>query len=413
MSCYSVSDATTEALLPILSDNPFGVCLIRDELAAFFNGMDSYRNGSVDRQIYIEIHGGRFVQAHRKTGTRYLAAKTPSMSIIGGIQSDVIRRTVRSDPEFMMTGFGARFLMVYPPAKPIRWNRNFVNATVLASYEGLIETLLRYREQFTPDEPGIVSMTPEATSLIFGFQNQHADDSLDIADGNVRYVENKAGMHCARLALVLHVIGCIEYGLDPITPITAETMWQAIALTEWFLNEAHRIYAMFATSDEETAEEILTDDQREVVKVLRRVDRPATERELKRASRVLQKLENIGEVLRQLIAMKKVQDVFRNGVVAYDFPTVDTVAVDELPVNSGKYQQNVNVNTVNAPEYDFSDPPGAVDFSVAPNPESAPPESLRCPNCAHHCPETYPDGLCAEGYCQMDLPCHDLTTGTI
>ena len=113
MSCYSVSDATTEALLPILSENPYGVCLVRDELAAFFNGMDAYRSGSVDRQVYIEIHGGRFVQAHRKTGVRYLAAKTPSLSIIGGIQSDVIRRTIHAEPEFLTTGLGARFLMVY------------------------------------------------------------------------------------------------------------------------------------------------------------------------------------------------------------------------------------------------------------------------------------------------------------
>ena len=60
MSCYSVSDATTEALLPILADNPYGVCLVRDELAAFFNGMDAYRSGSVDRQVYT-INGKKLV----------------------------------------------------------------------------------------------------------------------------------------------------------------------------------------------------------------------------------------------------------------------------------------------------------------------------------------------------------------
>jgi hypothetical protein len=90
------------------------------------------------------------------------------------------------------------------------------------------------------------------------------------------------------------------------------------------------------TGDSESADGDLTTDQCEVMKVLQKIPRPATERELKRASRVIQAMENIGEVLRQLVAMKKILDVFRNGVIAYDFPPVDTVDVDELPVNSGK-----------------------------------------------------------------------------
>jgi hypothetical protein len=271
--------------------------------------MDAYRsNGSVDRQVYIEIHGGRFVQVHRKNGIRYLAAKTPSLSIIGGIQSDVIRRTVRSEPEFMMTGFGARFLMVYPPAEPIRWNRKVADSTVLSSYEGLIETLLRYREQFTPDEPGIVSMTPEATSLIFGFQNRHAADSLDIADGNVRYVENKAGMHWARLALVLHVVDCIENGFDPIEPLPPETMRKAITLTEWFLNEAHRIYHFLVGR---TVENTLSADQREVLEVLRRIGKPATERDVKRHCTKIRVEWESGKLEKVLIELLKLDRVTR------------------------------------------------------------------------------------------------------
>jgi hypothetical protein len=250
MQRYSVSDATTEALLPVLADNPYGVCLIRDELAAFLGSMNAYKKAKTDRQIYIEFHGGHFVQSDRKTGMRHLAVKTPSLSIVGGIQSEVIRESVHSEPEFLTTGFGARFLMVYPPAKPIRWNHNVVDSAVLSSYDRLIETLVQHRKKYTHGNPGIVNMTPEAIALIFEFQNRHADEVVGIADGNIRYVKNKAGMHCARLALNLHVIHCAENSIDILSPITADTMQQAITLTEWFLNEAHRIYAMFAGKDE-------------------------------------------------------------------------------------------------------------------------------------------------------------------
>ena len=468
MSCYSVSDATTEALLPILSDNPFGMCLIRDELAAFFNGMDAYRNGSVDRQIFIEIHGGRFVQAHRKTGTRYLAAKTPSLSIIGGIQSDVIRRTVKSEPEFMTTGFGARFLMVYPPAEPIRWNSNVADSTVLASYEGLIDTLLQYREGFTPDEPGIVSMTPGATSLIFGFQNRHATDSLDIADGNIRYVENKAGMHCARLALILHVVHCVENGIDPVSPVSQETMRQAIALTEWFLNEAHRIYAMFR-EDGEPAESELTDEQRTVMKVLAK-HQPATERDIKRHCAVIREKWETGKLEKVLIELLELDRVTRQsengkgnrGTTWWKIKNSfnDSNANDTNSAEHGKYGINGSVIGVIGNENDFSTPDVVEGFGVYRNPSDrqcdtcryqqkshpdercekyqsfdhvqcvawesspeggttdVPPDVISdgsginhdpiCPNCVHHRPETYPtQGLCAKEYCQMDLQCHD------
>jgi hypothetical protein len=267
--------------------------------------MDSYRTGKVDRQVYIEIHGGRFVQAHRKTGIRYLAAKTPSLSIAGGIQSEVIRQTLRSEPEFLTTGFGARFLMVYPPAEPIRWNRNIVNSTVLSSYEGLIETLLRYRENFIPDEPGIIPMTSEATKLIFDFQNRHADESLSIADGNVRYMENKAGMHCARLALVLHVVKCVETDIDPLSPGTPETMRQAIALTEWFLNEAHRIYAMLK-GDEEPVD-------RETAIILSKIREHGGESTVRKMKDGIGKYHNKGGAEN---LERKLREMVKNGVLA-------------------------------------------------------------------------------------------------
>jgi len=120
MQRYAVADCTTEGLLPLFAKYPYGLSLIREEAAALFNGLDAHRKGiKIDRQIYIEIHDGRPIQVDRKSGERHFSAKTPSLAIIGGIQSDVIRRMVNKDSEFLSTGFGARFLMVYPPAKPI------------------------------------------------------------------------------------------------------------------------------------------------------------------------------------------------------------------------------------------------------------------------------------------------------
>jgi len=259
---YTISQSTTEALLPVLAANPYGVCLIRDELTGYFNGLDAYRSGkaALDRQMYIEFHGGRLVQSDRKTGTRYVAAKTPSVSIIGGVQSEIIRWIVQNMLEFLETGFGARFLWTYPPAKPIYWNLNVADPMALSSYDKLVGSLLSYRGRFTPTNPGIILLSPDAQGQIFRFQNRHADELLDTTDGSMRYAINKAGMHAARLCLNLHVVKCTEEGIDPCTPVSPATMEMAIVLTEWFLNESRRVYAMFrgqGTSDDKESAAIL------------------------------------------------------------------------------------------------------------------------------------------------------------
>jgi len=255
MQRYCISDSTTEKLVSILAENPYGVCLIRDELAAFFSGMDAYRKAKVDRQIYIEAHGGHPICVDRQKDELPLAADTPSVSIIGGVQSDVLRRLLISEPDFMATGFGARFLMVYPPAEPILWNNNEPVPLALTAYERLVDKIISYRQTYTPDEPGVVSLTPEAKALLFEFQNRKACKSLVVSDVNVRYALNKAGMHAARICLILHIAKCAEKDISPTAAVSEETMKQALTLTQWFLSESERVYAMLRSKGSESLED--------------------------------------------------------------------------------------------------------------------------------------------------------------
>jgi hypothetical protein len=139
--------------------------------------------------------------------------------------------------------------MVYSPPEPPLWNDNEPHPTVLTAYEELIEKILSYRKKYTPDEPGIIPLTKEAKQMIYQFQNHQAYKSLGISDGNARYVLNKAGMHAARLCFVLHIVKCAETDLHPLSSVSEETMRQALILTEWFLNEAERVYAMLRSRE--------------------------------------------------------------------------------------------------------------------------------------------------------------------
>jgi hypothetical protein len=55
---YRTGDPTTEAVVRILEDNPQGVLLARDELAAWLGSFDRYAHGAADLQFWIEVWGG-------------------------------------------------------------------------------------------------------------------------------------------------------------------------------------------------------------------------------------------------------------------------------------------------------------------------------------------------------------------
>lgn len=245
--------------------------------------IDAHSKNKSEGQFYIELHGGISIVVDRKTGQRHIAADTPSLSIIGGIQSDILRRTLVREPDFLSTGFAARFLMIYPPPIPVYWNHNEISDDVLLPYEQLIENLVGYRESISPSEPGIVRLTPEADNLIYDFQNRQADKTLDIADGNVRYVQNKAGMHAARLALVLHVVECTEKGFTLPSSVPEKTMQRAITLTEWFLNEAHRIYAMLSTRESASGGKLVVSNEALILAKIQQKGSETTVRDLRKS----------------------------------------------------------------------------------------------------------------------------------
>lgn len=67
---FLVNDTTVEALVPILRDNPRGVVVLVDELAAFFTSMDAYRaagRGALDRPKWLSMYDAGPVTVDRAT----------------------------------------------------------------------------------------------------------------------------------------------------------------------------------------------------------------------------------------------------------------------------------------------------------------------------------------------------------
>ena len=112
----TIGDATIEAVGLILSDQPKGALLVRDELAGFFGEMNRYNNGSGDRQFWLEAYGGGHYTVNRVT-REAVTIERLTIGMVGGIQPDRLGSLLMKarDDDGML----ARFCPVFPQCAPI------------------------------------------------------------------------------------------------------------------------------------------------------------------------------------------------------------------------------------------------------------------------------------------------------
>lgn len=94
---YVLNDSTIESVGKIAAENPQGLLLERDELAGWFGAMDKYSSGrgaAADRGFWLQAWNGSQYTIDRISRPS-LFIPNLSVSIIGGIQPDAIRRIAK------------------------------------------------------------------------------------------------------------------------------------------------------------------------------------------------------------------------------------------------------------------------------------------------------------------------------
>lgn len=89
-----LSDTTVEAAQMVLQDSPRGVMLAQDELSGWFGQMDKYSGGKSDRAFWLQAFNGGSYDVQRVSRKAYIP--NLSISLVGGIQPDVIRDLMKS-----------------------------------------------------------------------------------------------------------------------------------------------------------------------------------------------------------------------------------------------------------------------------------------------------------------------------
>jgi len=195
------SDTTPEALARLLSCQPKGLLITRDELAGWLGSFNRYSGGQGgDRAFWLEAYGGRpYVIDRARNGGESVIVPNLAASIIGGIQPDKLQSLLLSGDD---DGLPARFLFCWPDPVPLERPQGLPE-----SHEA--ETALRWLNSLSliPDGSGglthgIAKLSEEAATFFQEWRKEHAANQ---PDGSIAGWWGKMPGVCLRLAL------CFEY----------------------------------------------------------------------------------------------------------------------------------------------------------------------------------------------------------
>jgi phage/plasmid primase-like uncharacterized protein len=137
-----VEDITMEACQEVARHSPDGILALQDELSGWFGGIEKYaggKGGAKDRAFWLQaFNGGQY--AVNRVGRGSFLIDNLSVSILGGVQPDPIRRIVGDASD---DGLIQRFLPVV--LRPAKLGKDEESSTVAADFDLFLECLHELR----------------------------------------------------------------------------------------------------------------------------------------------------------------------------------------------------------------------------------------------------------------------------
>jgi hypothetical protein len=242
------SDLTIEKLAALLGENPLGLLVARDELAAWIGDFDRYNNGKGDGAAWLSMHSAAPIIVDRKTGGSVFADRA-AVSVLGTIQPGTLSRSFgRAERE---NGLLARLLLACPPERSARWTKDELTGATASCWRELIERVLALvpstNEDGTP-RPAALTLSREAEAIFAAWHDEHSAETHDIGDADLKAHFAKLRGVAVRIALVLTVARFADRGTLP-PQIHEDEMQRAVALVVWLRAEARRVYAELGEDD--------------------------------------------------------------------------------------------------------------------------------------------------------------------
>lgn len=190
-----MSDSTPEARAMILRDNPKGVLNFRDELRAFFSDIGRYNKSGEASDLLSLFNNDPIDVARKNAGNVYVP--DPFMSILGGMQPDVLEKTFNTDT-FMHDGLVQRFLFAYPDNPKVPYpNSKEISNVDRAAWGECVDNMMRLRKL---ENKATIRLGDEATTVYRDYLNRCVELQNDCSDDYTSAIYSKTKIYALRLA---------------------------------------------------------------------------------------------------------------------------------------------------------------------------------------------------------------------
>lgn len=270
-----VSDITIEKLGCMHEENPLGLLVVRDELAAWVGSFDRYASGGKgsDQSNWLSLFDGAPVVIDRKSGKGNYFVERGATSVLGTIQPGTLARMFgQAEREAGLLG---RILGVYPPERESLWTEECVSEELAESWMDLLRLLIDMppgSDKAGNPCPRFIPIGNDAKPLWVQWHNDHMRETLQISDDDLAAHFSKLKGICLRFALIFFAVDSLarDSSLKCIGP---DAMGRAIEVTEWFKRHGRRTYAILAETHNQR-------QRRELVDWIRARGGGVTERDL-------------------------------------------------------------------------------------------------------------------------------------
>lgn len=223
-------DATSQEIVNLLSRNPKGLLLLRDELSGWIGSFDRYSGSGADRGFFLECwNGGRYSVDLVRNAGKTIAVPFASLAILGGMQPDKLREALAGADD----GFAARFCYVWPRLIPYTPLDQKNSSASNDRFEFLLTAARRLRSfHMKSNNQGnpVAHRLPLSQEALGLFENIRRD-----ASGKARTMKGlAAGWHgktparALRLALTIELLTwAVAPNLQEATEVSAESMAHA------------------------------------------------------------------------------------------------------------------------------------------------------------------------------------------
>ena len=264
---YAVSDATIEKLGVILSENPQGVTLLRDELTAWLGGFDKAGRES-ERAQWLELANGDATLRVDRMSREALHVHNAGVSVLGSIQPGPLGKLI-DEQAGAGDGLLQRFqVFIWPDAFPLFdqiAQREAVDAQQRSAAHSVLDalgalTLPALGSTYPSGDGAPLIYTPEAQSIYDAWEVQHEAQKRDTATGEAyrSHLAKQSGTF-ARLALIFHALDVAALGGAHAHPARVGAQSAALAgdWCEYLATHARKLWREGRRLDVQDAREVL------------------------------------------------------------------------------------------------------------------------------------------------------------